>query len=99
MILSGGLEAQVQSITPSDAPIGSHAAFLNLNCISGGSLRNNQAWVSQEIRGGGGLGLINTQWSEIPVLDGLVPAADVTWNTLGAVNCSMIDLGAEATTA
>jgi hypothetical protein len=57
---------------------------------TGGSLENNQAWVEQELGGGGGLGLINTQWSETPVLGGLAPAAEVTWNSKGVVNCSTL---------
>ena len=57
---------------------------------TGGSVRNNQAWVDQQLHGGGGLGLFNTQWSEIPVLDGLTPAASVTWNVNGTVHCSTL---------
>jgi hypothetical protein len=54
---------------------------------TGGSVANNRAWVEEELDGGGGLGLFNTQWSEQPVLDGLKPAAEATWNT-GTVNCT-----------
>ena len=54
---------------------------------TGSSLANNQAWVTAELDGGGGLGLFNTQWSEQPVLDGLAPAAESAWNA-GGVNCT-----------
>ena len=57
---------------------------------TGGSIENNEAWVQQEIDGGGGLGLFNTQWSETPVLDGLAPAAEATWNSKRLVNCTTI---------
>lgn len=55
---------------------------------TGGSPENNQAWANQELDGGGGLGLFNTQWSPDPVLDGLAPAAEATWNAKGVVKCS-----------
>jgi hypothetical protein len=54
---------------------------------TGGSVANNRAWVATELDGGGGIGLFNTQWSEQPVLDGLAPAAEASWNT-GGVNCT-----------
>ena len=38
---------------------------------TGGSVENNKAWVAQELDGGGGLGLFNTQqWSETPCSTG-----------------------------
>ena len=55
-----------------------------------GSLENNRAWAEQELDGGGGLGLFNTQWSETPVLDGLAPAAEATWNVESKCSCSTL---------
>eukprot|EP01047_Picozoa_sp_COSAG01_P006906 COSAG01_NODE_254_length_20214_cov_25.086254_25_plen_76_part_00 len=55
---------------------------------TGPSVENNHAWVAQELSGGGGLGLMNTQWNESPVLSRLAPAAKATWNMAGVVNCT-----------
>ena len=56
----------------------------------------NRAWtlgfplMVKSADGGGGIGLFNTQWSETPVLDGLAPAAEATWNVESKCSCSTL---------
>ena len=67
---------------------------------SGGSMENNAAWAHAELggggggggggKGGGGLGTLNTQWSEQPVLDGLLPTAQSTWNVQQVLTCTAL---------